>query len=678
MAVTEGRADLAAVRGTDAGALLSHPPVPPAREGPGRPPFADFRAYLDYLERARRDPDAYWAEIASELEWMAPWARVRTGDLPDFKYFVGGLTNVSVNCIDRHLRQGRKNKAAIVWEGEPGDRRVWTYQMLHDETCRVANALRQAGVGKGDVVAVYLPNLPETFAVVHACYRIGAIYNVIFSGFSADAVRSRLLDSRARLVITADATYRRGRVIPLKRTLDEALDGLDFVERVVVVRRAGIEVPMAAGRDVPYDEFVRGMPARCEPEPLEANEPGFIIYTSGTTARPKGLVHAGAGFLVGAYANVKWSLNLQDDDVYWCTADVGWLTFPIFALVGGLAHGATHVVYEGALDYPSPGRFYEVAERYRVNKIFTAPTALRMLSRYGPDWPRRYDLSALELIALVGEPLDPETWYWVRRHVGDGRVEINNTYGQTETGTAWISGVAGVTPARPGSCGLPLFGYQAEVVDEQGRPVPPGTTGYLLITAPFPCLARTIWGDHQRYLDTYFSRFPGRYFTGDAAVYGDDGHFWVLGRVDDVINVAGHRLSTMELESALINHPLVAEAAVVGVPDAIKGTVPVAFVVLKSGVEAPAGVEDQLKEEIARRISPIARPARVYVVDAMPKTRSGKIMRRLLREAVAEGRITGDTTALEDPEVLERIVRAVGPAGAPAGGQHQGERQRGA
>ncbi|HEY8394639.1 MAG TPA: AMP-binding protein, partial [Thermaerobacter sp.] len=321
MAVAEGRDDfpgrggLAGVQGTDAGALLAHPLVPPARRGQGRPPFADFRAYQAYLERARRDPDAYWAEIASELEWMAPWTHVRTGDLPEFKYFVGGLTNVSVNCIDRHLHQGRKNKAAIVWEGEPGDRRVWTYQMLHDETCRLANALRQAGVGKGDVVAVYLPNLPETFAAIHACYRIGAIYNVIFSGFSADAVRSRLLDSRARLVITADATYRRGRVIPLKRTLDEALAGLDFVETVVVVRRAGIEVPMAAGRDVPYDEFVRGMPARCEPKPMEANEPGFIIYTSGTTAKPKGLVHAGAGFLVGAYANVKWSLNLQDDDV---------------------------------------------------------------------------------------------------------------------------------------------------------------------------------------------------------------------------------------------------------------------------------------------------------------------------------------------------------------------------
>ncbi|WP_243123493.1 acyl-CoA synthetase [Thermaerobacter sp. FW80] len=419
---------------------------------------------------------------------------------------------------------------------------------------------------------------------------------------------------------------------------------------------------MTAGRDVDYDDFIAGMPADFPPEPLEANEPGFIIYTSGTTAKPKGLVHAGVGFLVGTYANVKWSLNLQPADIYWCTADVGWLTFPIFALVGGLAHGATHVVYEGALDFPDPGRFYRMIQQYRVNKVFTAPTALRMLSRAGADWPQKFDLRSLELIALVGEPLDPETWHWVRRHVGDGAVEINNTYGQTETGTAWMSGIAGVTASRPGSCGLPLPGYRCQVVDAEGRPVRPGTTGYLVITDPFPCLARTIWGDHQRYLDTYFARFPGRYFTGDAAMYDADGHHWVLGRVDDVINVAGHRLSTMEMESALINHPLVAEAAVVGMPDPVKGTVPVVFAVLRSGVTPPPDIEEQLREEIVRRISPIARPARVYVVDAMPKTRSGKIMRRLLREAVTTGKVTGDTTALEDPEVLERILARVEPA----------------
>ncbi|GAB6876819.1 acetate--CoA ligase [Thermaerobacter litoralis] len=651
------------------GALLAQPPVPP-RKLSGRPLFEGpnpAAAYAAYRAWAEADPDVYWAAIAAELEWLAPWTRVRTGELPDFRYFVGGLTNVSLNCIDRHLRNGRRNQAAIVWEGEPGDRRVWTYQMLHDETCRLAHALRRAGIGKGDVVAIYLPNLPETFASIHACYRIGAVYNVIFSGFSPDAIRSRLEDSRARVVITADGSYRRGRLLPLKETLDRALEGLDFVERVVVVRRAGAEVPMTPGRDVYYDDFIAGMPADFPPEPLEANEPGFIIYTSGTTAKPKGLVHAGVGFLVGTYANVKWSLNLQPGDIYWCTADVGWLTFPIFALVGGLAHGATHVVYEGALDYPDPGRFYRMIQQYRVNKVFTAPTALRMLSRAGAGWPQKFDLRSLELIALVGEPLDPETWLWVRRHVGDGAVEINNTYGQTETGTAWMSGIAGVTASRPGSCGLPLPGYRCQVVDAEGRPVPPGTTGYLVITGPFPCLARTIWGDHQRYLDTYFARFPGRYFTGDAAMYDADGHHWVLGRVDDVINVAGHRLSTMEMESALINHPLVAEAAVVGMPDPVKGTVPVVFAVLRSGVTPPPDIEEQLREEIARRISPIARPARVYVVDAMPKTRSGKIMRRLLREAVTSGQVTGDTTALEDPEVLDRILARVEPgAGGPA------------
>lgn len=610
------------------------------------------------LESARRDPVSYWEEIAEELFWYSGWNRGLEGALGNFRYFAGGLSNVSVNCVDRHLGQ-HANKVAIFFEREDGFREAWTYRQLSAEVNRFAAAMRAMGVGKGDRVAIYMSNIPEVFAVIQACYRIGAIYSVSFAGFSAEAVRDRLEDSQPRLVVVADGSLRRGKVVPLKETLDQAVQGISSVEKVVVVPRLGRAVPMTEGRDVPYPEFVKGFGPEFPAEPIEANEPGFIIYTSGTTSKPKGLVHSGIGFLTGAYANVKWALNLRPEDVYWCTADVGWLTFPIFALVGGLAHGATLVAYEGAPDIPNPGRFYEILGRYRVNKVFTAPTLLRMLRRAGESWTRNTE--DLELVSLVGEPLDPDTFYWTKDKLGGGRIFVNNTYGQTETGTAWASALVGLTPTKPGSCGQALPGYVPEIVDEQGIPVGPGELGYLTLKEPFPSLARTIWGNPQRYFDTYFSRFPGRYFSADAAAFDEDGQLWVTSRVDDVINVAGHRIGTMELEAALTNHPAVSEAAVVGMPDPVKGAVPLAFVILRAGHERSSQLEAELAEQIARAVGNYARPQRVIISSTLPRTRSGKIMRRLLRDLMTEGQVKGDVTALENPEAIENLRAELNP-----------------
>ncbi len=630
--------------------------VPPTLPRSGRLPVRDLAEFRARWERSVADVGAYWREVAAELEWIDGFedAPNLEGSLADgFTFFRGATMNVSVNCIDRHVRR-EPNRVALHWIGEDATTRQWTYAELLDETARLAAALAELGVGRGDVVAIYLPNLLETFAAVHACFRIGAIYNIIFSGFSAQALYDRIVDTGAKVVITADATVRRGRDVPLKATLDTVLDRLPSVRHVIVVRRRGSAVTMRPGRDVWWDELLAATTSRAEPAAMEANEPGFIIYTSGTTAKPKGLVHAGAGFLIGTYHNVRWSLDLGPEDVYWCTADAGWLTFPIFELVGGLAHGATMVVYEGALDYPAPDRAYEIIERLGVTKLFTAPTFLRMLARAGASWAERHDLSSLRLIALVGEPLDATTWRWVRSHVGDGSVEINNTYGQSETGSAWASSAVGVTPAKPGSCGMALPGHRFEIVDDEGSPLGRDRVGYLLLTAPFPTLARTIWGEPERYRAQYFTRFGrDRYDTADAALLDADDHIWVVGRVDGVINVAGHRLSTMEMESALLLEPGVSEAAVVGVPDATKGQVPIAFVTL-AATAGPVSSDD-LARALEREIGPIARPRAVYIVSTMPRTRSGKIVRRLLAELVVEGRASGDVTGLEDPEVLERL-----------------------
>lgn len=613
------------------------------------------RMYRESVER----PEAFWAGVASELEWMRPWESVMEGDFPDFSFFRGGRLNVCANCVDRHALGPRRNKVAIFWEGENGDREVYTYLQLHREVQKFANVLKKLGIQKGDVVSVYMQNLPQTFIALLACLRIGAVYNTVFAGFSPEALRERIVDSRAKLVVCADVSFRRGRTVPLKENVDRALEGVNTVRAVVVYRRGGVEIPMVEGRDYDWDHLMREVSPDCPPEPMEANEPGLLIYTSGTSGRPKGIVHAGGGFLVGTYAYTKYQLDLRDEDVYWNTADIGWLTAHIFVLVGGLACGATTVLYEGAIDYPHPGRLYEMVERYRVNKLFSAPTAYRMLLKYGEEVARRYDLSSLELFASVGEPLNPEAWEWVHRVLGGGRAVINNTWGQTETGGTPLASAPGAVEMKPGSCGVPFYGHHLDVVDAEGRPVPDNTPGFLVIRRPFPSLARDIFGDRNRYVETYFRPIPGTYFTGDSAVRDEDGHFWVLGRVDDVINVSGHRISTMEMESALIAHPKVAEAAVVGQPDPVKGSVPVAFVILESSAERTPGLETELAEWVAKEIGTFARPAAVHIVETMPRTRSGKIIRRMLREVLQEGTVRGDTTGLEDFDAIDRLVESL-------------------
>lgn len=596
------------------------------------------------------DPQAYWLEIARAFSWDRAPTTALDGVFGDFRYFPEAMGNVSTNCLDRWPAE----RIALRYEREDGLKETWTFGELTDAVARFAAALQDLGVVKGDRVAVYASNVPESFIAIHACYRIGAIYSVIFAGFSASAVRDRLVDAQPKVIVCTDATLRRGRAMPIKATLDDALKGLPK-PHVILARRLDNRYPLQDG-ELDFAELLARTTRRAAAVSLEANDPGFIIYTSGTTSKPKGLVHSGIGFMVGTYANVKWSLNLDADDVYWCTADVGWLTFPIFALVGGLAHGATHFVYEGSLDTPTPARVYELVASYRINKIFTAPTVLRMMRRAGDVYLKDHDTSTLALVSLVGEPLDADTWKWTRDTLGHGELFVNNTYGQTETGTAWSSCMVGVTPTRPGSCGHTLPGYLPEILRDNGSAAAPNEVGAITLAAPFPSLARTVWGDHARYVSTYLTTFPGHYVASDAGLFDTDGQLWVTGRLDDVINVAGHRLGTMELEAALLTHAAVSEAAVVTQPDAIKGMVPVAFVVLRAGQVDSAQLQSELSQTIVDAVGGIARPARVVVVSTVPRTRSGKIMRRLLRDLVESGEVSGDLTSLENPEAIE-VVR---------------------
>ncbi|GAA4021610.1 acetate--CoA ligase [Deinococcus rubellus] len=627
--------------------LLTQPLIPPSdalkRQAPVTPQEAERLKALP--------PTEYWAEVASELDWDERWTNILDGELGDFRYFVGAKGNVSVNCLDRHAEK-TPNKVALHYEREDGLTETWTYQRLTTETARFAAVLQDMGVQKGDRVSLLLSNIPEAFIAIHACYRIGAIYSVIFAGFSAAAVHDRLEDAQPRVVIVADGTLRRGKVVALKPVLDEARRGIDSIKHVVVINRLNLETDRQPDEH-DWATLMTRTRRLAAPVMLEANDPGFIIYTSGTTSKPKGLVHSGLGFLVGTYANVKWSLNLRPEDSYWCTADVGWLVVPIFSLVGGMANGVTQVLYEGSIDTPTPSRPYELVEKYGVNKIFTAPTALRMLRRAGQTALDGHDLNKVELISLVGEPLDPETWHWTAETFG---AFVNNTYGQTETGTAWSSAIVGATATKAGSCGEALPGYRAEVVDENGQPVKAGQLGFLTLTEPFPCLARGVWGSPQRYHETYFSEFPGRYASADAAMFDEDGQLWVTGRVDDVMNVSGHRIGTMELEAALITHPAVSEAAVVAQSDELRGAVPVAFVVPRSGAGEGANLSAELAEAIVMGVGKYARPAAVYVVPTLPRTRSGKIMRRLLRDLLEHGEVRGDMSSLENPDALEVVL----------------------
>jgi acetyl-CoA synthetase len=613
------------------------------------------------LEKARAadsvGPDSYWAWVAEQFRWSRHWDRVRDGSFGDLRYFPGGTINVADNCVDRHAENpATANRLAVIWEGEDGDVRRLTYSELRDAIAKLANGFKALGIGKGDVVAIYLPNLPEAFVAIHACNRIGAAYTVLFAGFSPEAVALRLNTAHAKLVVTADGSFRRGRVVPLLDNLRRARAEAPDLQHVVVVDRIGLRPALGHG-EIGYDTLTARQSTDCPCLPLEANEPSFLIFTSGTEAKPKGLVHSVAGFLLGTWANVQWQINPEPGDVYWCAADVGWLTFPIHAVVGGLAHGMTLLCYEGALDTPSYARFYDIMERHGVTKLLAAPTLMRMLRSAGDGLAASHPLPALKLTSLQGEPLDSETFRWAAKNIGQD-VPVINAYGQSETGSTWTYAIAGVDDTKAGSCGRTVPGHRYEVVDEQGAPVPQGTAGNLVLTVPFPTLARTIWDDHARYATGYFGRFPGRYQTSDRAIVDTDGHLWVIGRTDDVINVAAHRISTMEIESTVAAQAGVAEAAVIGVDDPVKGTVPVAFVSLIAGADR-AQVVSRVTTAVDTAIGGIARLHRVYVTRAIPKTRAGKIMRRLLREAVQDGRISSDTTGLEDAESLTAILEAV-------------------
>ncbi|HEX6940876.1 MAG TPA: acetate--CoA ligase [Longimicrobiales bacterium] len=605
-------------------------------------------------ERAASDPEAFWAQCARELDWFEPWTRVLEWRPPHAQWFVGGKLNAAYNCLDRHLTGPRRNKAALIWEGEPGDTRVLTYWDLYREVCKFANVLKGLGVRKGDRVAIYLPMIPEAAIAMLACARIGAPHSVVFGGFSADSLRDRINDAQAKVLITADGGYRRGRVVALKAEADEALMDTPSIEHVVVVERGtGGEAPvqMREGRDRWYHELMAEAPVECPPEAMDAEDLLYILYTSGTTGKPKGVVHTTGGYLTHVHATTKLVFDLKEEDCYWCTADVGWVTGHSYIVYGPLANGATVVMYEGAPDWPHRGRFWELIEKYGVTIFYTAPTAIRAFMRWGTEWPGKYDLSTLRLLGTVGEPINPEAWMWYHEHIGRGRCPIVDTWWQTETGGIMITPLPGLTETKPGSATVPFPGIEADVRNSEGESVP---AGFLAITRPWPGMMRTIYGDDARYRETYWSKWPDAYFPGDGAKRDDDGYYWILGRVDDVLNVAGHRIGTMEVESALVDHPAVAEAAVVGKAHELKGQAIAAFVTLKEGNEPTAELKDELKQHVVEKIGALARPDDILFAADLPKTRSGKIMRRLLRD-VAEGRALGDTTTLADPAVVARL-----------------------
>ena len=611
--------------------------------------------YRGLYEASLRDPEGFWAQQAETLRWSKKWDRVLEWTPPFAKWFSGGTLNLSENCLDRHVTTWRKNKAAIIWEGEPGETRTLTYQELLREVGRFANVLKALGVHKGDRVGIYMPMIPEAAVAMLACARIGATHTVVFGGFSSEAVRDRMNDAEAKLIITADGGYRRGNVVPLKINVDGALKGAKTVQHVVVVRRTGAPVPFQAGRDHWWHELMAAASPVCPAEPLDAEHPLFILYTSGTTGKPKGVVHTTGGYLLQTALTTKYVFDLKDEDTYFCTADIGWVTGHSYVVYGPLANGATTLMYEGAPNHPEPDRLWDIVEKHRVNVFYTAPTAIRAFVRWGEQWPRKHDLSSLRLLGTVGEPINPEAWMWYRAVIGGGRCPIVDTWWQTETGSIMITPLPGAVPTKPGSGTLPFFGVDADVVDKDGKSVPTGAGGYLVIKKPWPSMLRTVYKDPDRYVEQYWKRFPGIYFTGDGARRDADGYFWIMGRVDDVINVAGHRLGTMEVESALVSHAKVAEAAVVGRPDELKGQALVAFVTPKGGLKADETLRGELKEHVVKEIGSIARPEEIRFTDALPKTRSGKIMRRLLRDIAAGKETVGDTTTLEDFSVLAKL-----------------------
>ena len=605
-------------------------------------------------ERARRDPEGYWADWAKQLEWSRPWDRVLDWKPPHAKWFLGGKLNASVNCLDRHVRAGKSGRVALIWEGEPaGDVRRITYGELHADVNKFANVLKGLGVQRGDRVAIYLPMVPEVAVAMLACARIGAVHTVVFGGFSAESLRDRINDAGAKILITADGGYRRGTIVPLKQNADDAVAATPGIEHVVVLRRTGQTVSFKTGRDLWWTELMARAAKDCPPEAMDAEDPLFILYTSGTTGKPKGILHTTGGYLTQAYATTKWVFDLKDSDVFWCTADVGWVTGHSYVVYGPLALGVTEVMYEGAPDHPGKDRFWEICEKHGVTVFYTAPTAIRAFMKWGTELPARHDLSKLRLLGSVGEPINPEAWMWYQEHIGGGRCPIVDTWWQTETGGIMITPLPGVTPTKPGSATVPFPGIVAALLDGDGKEVQVGG-GYLAITKPWPGMLRTIWGDDERYRQVYWSRWKNTYFPGDGAKRDDDGYFWILGRVDDVLNVAGHRIGTMEVESALVDHSAVAEAAVVGRAHDLKGQALAAFVTLKEGRQGTDALREELKNHVSKKIGALAKPDDILFSADLPKTRSGKIMRRLLKD-IAEGRALGDTTTLADPAVVAKL-----------------------
>jgi len=652
------------------------------------PPSDEFRrragvSSTSLYDEAARDPEAYWAKVAGQLDWIRRWDRVLDWNPPHAQWFLGGKLNVAANCLDRHVGGPRSSAPAIIWEGEPGDERTLTYATLHAEVSRFGAALKSIGVAKGDRVAIYLPMIPEAAIAMLACARIGAIHSVVFGGFSPDSLRDRINDSACKVLITADGGYRRGQVVALKANADTALEATPSIEKVVVVQRSrvargwadgegpankgvsereantpgpSINASMTDGRDVWYHDLMANSSAECAPEPMDSEDVLFILYTSGTTGKPKGIVHTTGGYLTAAASSAKLVFDLRDDDIFWCTADVGWVTGHTYLVYGPLANGASCMMYEGAPDSPTKDRFWEICERRGVTILYTAPTAIRAFMKWGAHYPEKHDLSKLRLLGSVGEPINPEAWMWYREHIGGNRCPIVDTWWQTETGSIAISPLPGVTDTKPGSATMAVPGYTAELLDHDGNVIPVGG-GLLAITRPWPSMLRTIWNDDDRYVETYFSKWPGRpdlYFPGDGAKRDEDGYFWILGRVDDVLNVAGHRIGTMEVESALVEHPAVAEAAVVGRSHDLKGQAVAAFVTLRDGFVQTPDLREELRAFVAKKIGALARPDDILFSADLPKTRSGKIMRRLLRD-IAEGRILGDTSTLADPAVVASL-----------------------
>jgi len=605
-------------------------------------------------ERARRDPEGYWADWAKQLEWSRPWDRVLEWKPPHAKWFLGGKLNVSVNCLDRHVRAGKSGRVALIWEGEPpGQVRRITYGELHADVNKFANVLKGLGVRRGDRVAIYLPMVPEVAVAMLACARIGAVHTVVFGGFSAESLRDRINDAGAKVLITADGGYRRGAIVPLKQNADDAIAGTPGIEHVIVLRRTGQTVTFKIGRDLWWSELMARAPRDCPPEAMDAEDPLFILYTSGTTGKPKGILHTTGGYLTQVYATTKWVFDLKDSDVFWCTADVGWVTGHSYVVYGPLALGITEVMYEGAPDHPGKDRLWSICEQHGVTVFYTAPTAIRTFMKWGTELPARHNLSSLRLLGTVGEPINPEAWMWYQEHIGGKRCPIVDTWWQTETGGIMITPLPGVTATKPGSATVPFPGIEAVLLDGEGNEVKVGG-GYLAIPKPWPGMLRTIWGDDERYAQVYWSKWKNIYFPGDGAKRDEEGYFWILGRVDDVLNVAGHRIGTMEVESALVDHAAVAEAAVVGRAHDLKGQALAAFVTLKEGRQASDALREELKQHVSKKIGALAKPDDILFSADLPKTRSGKIMRRLLKD-IAEGRALGDTTTLADPAVVAKL-----------------------